>query len=234
MMAAPLRSASSALRAMLVETVLAASCPACSGSLSDHTAGVCASCWNDLEGPGAGAVAWHERLSGRPLASVTASGPYQGRLRRIIRCMKFSDLPGLAGPLGRILASRLLAAGVEVDLIVPVPLHWRRRWRRGYNQADLLALAVANDLRLPVAPRRLRRRRATASQTGRSRRGRVANVRGAFVTGRSGFGGSRILLVDDVMTTGATLAECARVLRAAGASEVHAAASARTYSRIAS
>jgi len=121
---------------------------------------------------------------------------------------------------------------------VPVPLHWRRRWRRGYNQAEMIAARVALLAGRPILPGALRRLRATAPQTGRNRRERVANIKGAFMVRSTGCGawpardlkGATVLLVDDVVTTGATIRECARALKAAGACNVQAAAAARTLS----
>ena len=214
-----------------METALAADCPACGGAMSAGRAGVCMPCWEEVDRSG-GVGGGTRRLPGRPLASITSLGGYEGRLRRIIRCMKFSDMPGLAAPLAERLAARLVDEPVGFELIVPVPLHWARRWRRGYNQAELLARAVARATGRPVACGALRRARATPSQTGRSREERVASVRGAFRAGRQSIEGVPLLLIDDVVTTGATLAECARVLNAAGARRVDAAAVARTPSRI--
>lgn len=210
-----------------VETVLPAACPACRGPLGDHSGGVCASCWDEAVGTGGG----HQIRPYRHLDSVTAVGSYEGRLRQIIRCLKFSDLPGLAAPLGERLAERLAPLAEGIDLVVPVPLHRWRRWRRGYNQAELIAARVARGLGRPLAPEALRRRRATASQRGRSRSERAANVRGAFCAPGLLLEGTNVLLVDDVVTTGATFTECARMIRAAGARAVHAGTIARTLTR---
>lgn len=106
------------------------------------------------------------------------------------------------------------------DLIVPLPLHWRRRWERGFNQAALLAQVVAQRSGVPAASV-MRRIRATPPQAGLSNAKRRLNVSGAFAIKRnSSLRGQRILLVDDVMTTGASAAACARALKQAGAVHV--------------
>jgi ComF family protein len=117
---------------------------------------------------------------------------------------------------------------VRADIVVPVPLHWRRRLARGYNQSEALARAVADRLGLPCRPSLLRRVRHTPQQTQQSPAGRRDNVRGAFAArlGRA-FAGKSILLVDDVMTTGSTASEAARALREDGAARVVVAVLAR-------
>lgn len=121
-------------------------------------------------------------------------------------------------------SERILASA---DAVVPVPLHWRRQWRRGFNQADELA----RHLGLPIA-HVLRRTRATASQADLPAARRHANVRDAFSMRRwARVSGLRLVLVDDVCTTGATLDACARVLRHAGAADVRAVTAARVVSK---
>lgn len=112
---------------------------------------------------------------------------------------------------------------IAVDALVPVPLHKTRRRERGYNQAELLTQGLGSVLGIPTTPSILRRIRHTPSQTRLDRRARAENVKGAFaVTEPTVMGGKTILLIDDVYTTGATLNECARVLREAGAHAVYA------------
>ena len=106
-------------------------------------------------------------------------------------------------------------------MLVPVPLHWRRRWLRGYNQSEALAHGLAARLRLPCGSCGLRRIRATPMQTSQTLAGRRDNVRGAFAAAPNvRTAGKTVLLVDDVMTTGATASEAARALKAAGARRV--------------
>jgi ComF family protein len=125
----------------------------------------------------------------------------------------------LAGPLADYL-SRAIPLDDSFDAVVPMPLHWRRRFQRGFNQAAVLAKDVAQRRRIPLL-NAVRRVRATATQTGLTNAQRRENVRGAFRAGRGRpLEGLRILLVDDVMTTGATGSACAAALKRAGAKSV--------------
>jgi ComF family protein len=106
------------------------------------------------------------------------------------------------------------------DAIVPMPLHWVRRWSRGFNQAELLAQAIARQTGLPVREL-VRRKRSTAAQAGLTNQGRRTNVTGAFgLSKRTDARGLKLLLIDDVFTTGATAGACAQVLKRAGAERV--------------
>ena len=210
-------------------------CPRCGSQVAPHAATEkgCAAC------------------RGRPFAFRRAVAPfrYEGIVRDLILAFKLGKRPSLAYVLGALLCDRLAEGGLTqvVDVVVPVPLHWWRRTQRGFNQARLLALEVGARFGLPVALRLLRRGRATSSQTGFSRLGRQANVRGAFAVrtawvgqsgvrrlaarllGAHGLLGKRVLVIDDVMTTGSTAHECAHTLREAGAAEVLVATIARAH-----
>ena len=128
----------------------------------------------------------------------------------------------LARPLAEFLA-RALPIDDRYDAIVPVPLHWRKRWRRGYNQSELLARCMAGKRGIPVW-NALRRRRPTAVQAGLTNAARRRNVAGAFAVksarAAARLAGKRILLIDDVMTTGATAGACATALKRGGAASV--------------
>lgn len=158
-----------------------------------------------------------------PFGYARAAAVYGERVREAVHALKFEGKTALARPLGDLLAeagSAMLAVGA-VDCLVPVPLHPSREAERGFNQSVLLANRVGRRWGVPVEPRALRRRRRTLSQTDLDAERRRANVRGAFTLSRSAaVEGRHVLLIDDVFTTGATVAECARVLLEAGASAV--------------
>jgi ComF family protein len=147
---------------------------------------------------------------------------YAGALAEAIRRFKYGDRPDLGGPLGALLAAD--AAGLEpVDVVVPVPLHPRRLSERGYNQSTLLARPVARSLRAPLRAGALRRIVDTAAQARLGAAERRGNVMRAFaVPDPATVCGRRVLLVDDVATTGSTLGACATALVSAGSADVRA------------
>jgi ComF family protein len=160
-----------------------------------------------------------------PWEALSAAFLYLPPLTGVVRALKFRGGEFLGPPLGEALAAR--CAPRDAELVTAVPLPWPRLLARGYNQAEVVARALAATLGLPH--RRLLRRRARRRQTGLGRQDRVRNVTGAFHARRGEpIRGARVLLVDDVMTTGATLEAAARALREAGASAVSAAVVART------
>ena len=162
--------------------------------------------------------------------SVVRLGPYQDRLREAVIRMKSRSGEALGEMMGRVFLEAKEAALREAraDLVVPVPLHWRREWSRGHNQSVALARELAFGLGMGFAPRCVRRVRHTPQQVQPSASARRENVRGAFRVRRgANIVGKRILLVDDVMTTGSTAGEVARNLRDAGASSVVVAVLAR-------
>lgn len=153
-----------------------------------------------------------------PYTRARAALAYDDVSRRLVSCFKYSDqtnlLPTFAPWLVR--AAREL---LPVDVIMPVPLHRWRLLRRKYNQAGLMAQAVGHDLGIKVELLTLQRQRATRQQVGMKREERLKNVRDAFVVTGS-VSGKTVLLVDDVLTTGATLEACTKALLQAGAAEV--------------
>lgn len=151
---------------------------------------------------------------------AVAAGLYEGVLAEAIRRCKYHRRVGLIPTLGELLAPALEALPA-VDAVVPVPLHPRRLRTREFNQSLLLAAWVGRRLHRPLWPDALRRIRWTDPQIGLDRSRRLTNVRHAFAVRRPGqVAGRRLLVVDDVLTTGATVNECARILCAAGAETV--------------
>lgn len=224
---------------------LAPACAACARPLETPLqSAVCGDCWTDirlLRPPFCGIcgdplASWREPASSyrcescvvrRPhIAAGRAIGEYEGSLRAIVHALKYQGRRSLAAPLAGLLRLHGSPVLAGADLIVPVPLHWRRQWLRGFNQAHELARCLG----LPVDGV-LVRRRPTRSQTGLSADARSANVAGAFALRRRRNVGSLIIvLVDDVSTTGATLEACARTLIENGAREVRTLTAARVAS----
>ncbi len=155
----------------------------------------------------------------RGFDSAYCFGQYEGGLRELIHLFKYGRMKPLTKPLSSYLAAAL-PMDRQFDAVVPVPLHWRRAWSRGFNQSELLARAMARRSGIRVL-NSLVRSRATAAQAGLTNTKRRQNVSNAFrmKRGRS-VQGLRILLVDDVMTTGATGSACALALKRAGAKSV--------------
>jgi len=189
----------------LLDLVAPRRCAACDEVLGPKEEAFCEGCAPLLD-PG-------ERV-GSGLSAFVYGGPMAEAVRRL----KYGRRTELASPLGALLAARAIELAGEVDAVVPVPLHATRLRRRGFNQAALLARPVARALAVPLVTSELRRLRDTPPQAGLDAAGRLKNVRGAFVALRAP--AARVLLVDDVRTTGATLAECAEALTIAGAERV--------------
>lgn len=242
-MSLPLAAAARALVDPVLAVVFPARCPACAETLAHPLAGpLCARCMESLPrhrgslcrcglplSPAADLCSRCRR--GLTLYAAGASfGPYEGGLRTLVHELKYHGRRRVAGRLADALLSedrvrRLLGPGV---VLVPVPLHPRRRRERGFNQSELLAAALGRRTGLPSCAAALVRRTATPPQTGLSAAARRRNVVGAFaVRRRARVAGRVVVLVDDVLTTGATAEACARVLRAAGAAEVRVLTAAR-------
>ncbi len=149
---------------------------------------------------------------------------YTGPIRDSIHAFKYLNQTRLAGPLTDLLENTVRDQGWEVDLVTAVPMHESRLRERGYNQAALLARSLAERQGWPFVPEAIRRIRATASQVTLSASERKENVAGAFEASEQLVHARRVLIVDDVLTTGATLSACADALRAAGALMVFGAA----------
>ena len=153
--------------------------------------------------------------------AIYSFGSYEGTLRSLIHLYKYSKVDALSGPLGDMIV-RALPLEVRLDVVLPMPMHWRKQWNRGFNQAELLAQHVAARYGLKPA-NYLRRSRLTKAQASLSEAERQTNLKNSFCVRKpEQLAGKRVLLVDDVMTTGATLREAAGVLKAAGVKSVTA------------
>ncbi len=226
----------------LIDLLLPPACPLCSRTFPQSwTEPFCATCLGDFPPlPSAHcprcalpfpAASGSSHLCGQcsrttpPYAKVYAAGLYQNSLRQAIHQFKFNQRIGLDRPLATLLA-RSLPGACCAELIIPVPMHRQRLKQRTYNQALLLARELGRIRQRPVRHQLLLRQQPSIPQQGLSARQRERNLRGAFkVTGR--LDGASVLLVDDVMTTGATVRESAIALLAAGAAEVKVAVVAR-------
>ena len=164
-----------------------------------------------------------------PLVRLEWCAPFAGVVRHALHALKYAGERRLAEPLGAAVAARWAASGGAGDLLVPVPVHASRRRERGYDQAELIAAAAGRVLRVRMLPA-VERTRATTAQYRLDRRHRAANVATAFAV-RPGLAarvaGRHVVLVDDVVTTGATLSASANALLAAGAASVAAVTVAR-------
>jgi ComF family protein len=204
-------------------------CGVCLASIERLPDGLCIICGGPLESVMSGEEACARCIQMPPAyGKARAVARYRpaaedlpGTLPALIRRHKY----GLDQSVGRAIAEYLPEAlpvtPADYDVIVPVPLHRRRLWWRGFNQAALLADALAQRLNLPLDAASVMRTRPTAPQTARDHDERRRNVRRAFAVRRPArIAGRRVLLVDDVMTTGATADECARAILKAGARKV--------------
>ena len=156
-----------------------------------------------------------------PITSMKPLFEFKGVIREAVHNLKYKDIRALAPVLGEIMADRGRPERLEPDLIVPVPSHPRRMRERGYNQAELLARHIAIAVGIPISATAVARIVDTPRQVDLPASQRVRDIRGTFEASSEVLDQS-ILLIDDVMTTGSTLQECARALRAAGAARVDA------------
>jgi ComF family protein len=148
---------------------------------------------------------------------------YDDIARKLVHALKYGDRLDLAPLMGRWMANAGRELLADADAIVPVPLHWRRQWARRFNQSALLAEIIAKANGRAVAHGVLKRVKATPQQVGLDKSGRAQNVQGAFRVsgeGKAEVAGRNLLLVDDVLTSGATVDACARALLRGGAASV--------------
>jgi ComF family protein len=231
----------------LLAVVFPSTCRACAEPLPAPLGGpLCERCWSTLPrhaaacrcgtplAAGVAAPCGRCRRGRSPFALGASLGPFEGSLRLLVHELKFRGRRRLVGRL----VSELLAepavreALLGAELLVPVPLHPRRLRARGFNQSLLLARALGRACGVPVARQALARRQDSPPQTGLGARERRRNVAAAFVSRRPWVVAERVIvLVDDVLTTGATARACASALRRAGAAEVRVLSVARAETR---
>ena len=217
----------------LLDLVLPRVCVVCGRALLPQERHLCLACLSDLPETHYAPLAHNpmaDRFNARvrveeyePYAYAAALYHYRADAgyKRISQALKYHRDFGTGRWAARLLGERLAASPLyaDVDLVLPVPLHWTRRWRRGYNQAELIAREVARKLGAPCDARVLRRCRHTRSQTRLSGEAKTRNVEGAFALRKNNLeetavlSARHLLLVDDVFTTGATLAACHAALR---------------------
>lgn len=219
----------------LTRLLLPAECLVCHGLLPDREANriVCAVCrhrWRPVRPPWCARCGQPEPHFGpcrlcaewpSALRAVRSAAWLGDGAREAVHALKYGSLPRIADDLAEAMARVALPRAGQGVVLVPIPLAPKRLRERGYNQSEALALALGRRWNAAVQPQRLRRTRETATQTTLTPGTRLANVAGAFQATTIGGGWPDLVLVDDVFTTGATLAEAARALELAGAREVY-------------
>lgn len=224
------------LRAAL-DLALPRLCAACREPVEGQ--GLCPTCWSKLSfitrpycerlgvpfvyDPGPGVLSMEAIADPPAYHRARAAVRFDEISRALVHALKYGDRLDLAPMMGRWLANSGRDVLADADALVPVPLHWRRRWARRFNQSAVLAAAVSGASGVPTEATALKRVKATVQQVGLSRAERAANVQGAFRVppeGKAAVVGRRLVLVDDVLTSGATIEGCARALLRAGAANV--------------
>ncbi len=220
-----------------LDTALPRLCAACREPVEGQ--GLCPACWSKLSfisrpycerlgipfvyDPGPGILSMEAIADPPAYHRARAAVRFDEISRALVHALKYGDRLDLAPMLGRWLAHAGRELLADADALVPVPLHWRRYWARRFNQSALLAATVCAASGVPVAAGALKRVKPTPQQVGLSRSERAANVQGAFRVPPEGkvlVKGRRLVVVDDVLTSGATVEGCARALLRAGAANV--------------
>jgi len=234
---------------LAVDVALPRLCAACREPVGGE--GLCPACWSKLSfiappycerlgipfpfDPGPGVLSMEAIADPPAYARARAAVRFDEVSRALVHALKYGDRLDLAPMMGRWMAAAGRTVLAEADAIVPVPLHWRRQWARRFNQAALLSEVITQVSGVPVAHHAIKRVKATPQQVGLSQAERALNVQGAFrvpPSGKAAVAGRRLILVDDVVTTGATVDACARVLLRAGAVRVDVLAFARVVAAV--
>jgi ComF family protein len=222
---------------LALDVALPTLCVACREPVDGD--GVCAACWAKLSfiappfcprlgipfvyDPGTDMLSMEAIANPPAYARARAAVRYDDVARTLVHALKYQDRTDLAPAMGRWMARAGHELLDDADVLVPVPLHWKRAWGRRYNQSGALARVIERQTGVRTAPEALRRIRPTEQQIGLSRTQRASNVQGAFKVAtdrQSLIAGRRVVLVDDVLTSGATVDACARALLRAKAASV--------------
>lgn len=214
----------------LLDFISPRACRICGKRLSTAEEEICTVCNRHLPRTGYAAMPYDNNMAKRfwgrfNIERAAALFFYESHNSpsRLIHDIKYHGKEELGVWLGRITAEEFASDGFfdGIDMIVPVPITWRRRWKRGYNQSHAIARGVSEVTGIPVNAKALRRTRFSGSQTLLSASERMGNVADSFCLRQvKGIGGKHILLVDDIVTTGATASECGKLLETAGAEKV--------------
>ncbi len=234
---------------LALDIALPTLCVACRAPVRGE--GLCASCWSQVSfierpycerlgipfvyDPGPGLLSMEAIADPPAYGRARAAVRYDDVARAMVHALKYQDRTDLAPVMGRWMARAGTELLADADIVVPVPLHWRRGLARRYNQAAMLATAIGRRADVPVAHDLLKRTRHTEQQVGLSRADRAANVQGAFAVpdaAKASIRGKRVVLVDDVLTSGATTDACARALLRARAAGVDVLVFARVVDRV--
>lgn len=189
-------------------------CPACEGKIEFLILPICPACGHQVA-----KIGYHTRCHRNYLDGLIAVGRHRGPLKKLVKHLKYYGHSDMAKMACQFLTDALSGSAIDATSITFVPLHSSRERKRGYNQSALLAAALAKNLGLPRLGL-LRKTKPTKPQAGLSRQERLKNLKGVFST-QNVTPGMRVILIDDVATTAATLNECARELKEAGASKVY-------------
>lgn len=222
---------------LALDIALPTLCVACREPVNGE--GVCASCWTKLSfiappycprlgipfvyDPGPDMLSMEAIANPPAYMRARAAVRFDDVARTLVHGLKYQDRTDLAPIVGRWMARAGRELLADADMLIPVPLHWRRAWQRRYNQSGALAWVIARQSKVKLRADLLLRVKATQQQVGLSRAQRASNVQGAFEVSadrRSDIRGRRVILVDDVLTSGATVDACARALLRAKAAQV--------------
>lgn len=208
------------LRSLLYDLVFYEHCLICNRKSYWKYSPFCESCWLRIESFSLNTITtghFHPEFW-KYIFTLTSYGAYEGVLKEAIHCFKYGGIKRVGRELAKLMVS---VSPPEIDILVPVPLHINKLRKRQFNQSAVLAKECANAWKIPLSLTMLFKIKDTLAQTSVDAKQRLSNIKNAYSV-KGSLKGIKVGLVDDVVTTGATLIECAKVLKKAGAKEVHA------------